>query len=185
MLDNLLLAFWFLLPAGLANMAPVFAAHLPVLKHLEAPMDGGRKFRGKPVLGPNKTWRGLISGMVIATLILYLQQLAAANYQWAQAFTVEVDYSLLPTLILGPLFGLGALGGDAIESFFKRQAGRRSGDSWLPYDQIDYVLGGILVSLPFVQLEIMLYLLMILLYCGLHIAVSYVGWLVGLKAKPI
>lgn len=181
----ILFAFWFLLPAGVANMVPVLTSPLPVLRDWKTPIDGGRTFRGKPLLGPNKTWRGLISGLLAATLVLWLQQLAVAHWGWAAYITQGVDFVALPTLFLGPLFGLGALGGDAIESFFKRQRGFKSGDSWLPFDQIDYVIGAVLVSLPFVRLPALEYAVIFIVWFVMHLATSYLGWLVGLKPKPI
>ena len=47
MLEDILLAFWFLLPAALANAAPVFSAKIPALKKLYAPIDGGLTWRGQ------------------------------------------------------------------------------------------------------------------------------------------
>ena len=40
----------------------------------------------------------------------------------------------------------GALGGDVIESFFKRRAGRNRGEDWIPFDQIDFILGVLFFS---------------------------------------
>ena len=35
----------------------------------------------------------------------------------------------------------GALLGDIIESFFKRRIGKKRGEDWIPFDQIDFILG--------------------------------------------
>src|SRR4051794_37558808 len=121
MLKEIFFALWFFAPAGAANVMPILVAPIPWLKRFNAPMDFGLAFRGKRVLGSHKTWRGLISGVLAALLALWLQQLMVAHIGWLHEWTRQVDYASLPTLILGPLFGLGALGGDAIESFFKRQ----------------------------------------------------------------
>lgn len=185
MLQDIAFAFWFLLPAAVANMVPVFSAALPGLKNWTAPIDGGRTFRGHALLGPHKTWRGLLSGMVAATFVLWVQQLAYTHSEWAQFAAGSVDYALLPTLILGPLFAIGALGGDAVESFFKRQRGIKSGGAWIPFDQIDYILGAIVVSLFVVIASPSEYLWMILVWFVMHLLVSYIGWLLGLKKDPI
>jgi len=185
MLEILSLSLWFLLPAAIANATPIFAARIPFLSAWSTPIDGGRQWRGKRLLGDNKTWRGLISGMAVATLVLYLQQLAVANLSWAEAAAGPVDYANLPVLLLGPLFGLGALGGDAIESFFKRRLGIKPGRSWIPFDQIDYILGGIVVSLPFVVLPFEAYLAMLIVWFVAHLIASFTGWLLGLKERPI
>lgn len=186
MLHDILFALWFLLPAALANSAPIFAQKLPGIRNLSAPIDGGRTFRGVELLGKHKTWRGIVSGVIVSTLILWLQQLAVAHFSWAYSLTSpEVNYAALPILLLGPLFGLGALGGDAVKSFFKRQRRIPSGRSWLPWDQLDYIIGGILVSLPFVVLRPILYVWIIILWFGMHLLASYVGYKTGFKDSPI
>lgn len=185
MLKDVLFALWFFLPAGMANVTPILVAPLPGLRRLNAPMDFGLTFRGKRILGSHKTWRGLISGVTLAVLTLWLQQLAAAHFGWAHTLSNSVDYASLPTILLGVLFGLGALGGDAIESFFKRQCDVAPGHGWFPFDQLDYIIGASLTTMPFVALSLSQYALLILLWLIVHLISSYVGWLLHLKERPI
>ena len=185
MLHDIAQAVWFFLPAALANASPIGVAALPGLRRLNAPMDFGKQFRGKPILGHHKTWRGIVTGMVTATLVLWLQQSAVRHYGWAQQVSTGIPYDTLPTLLLGPAMGLGALLGDAVKSFFKRQHGTPSGDTWIPFDQLDYVLGGTLASLPFVRLSLVVYLWLFVVWFASHFLASWLGWKVGLKARPI
>ena len=185
MLHDILFALWFFLPAGVANMTPIFAAHIPLIKKLDYPMDFGKTFRGQRVFGSHKTWRGLLTGMIAATLVLWLQQWLAGSFGWAEWLARDVDYASLPILVLGPLFGLGALLGDAIESFFKRQKGVKPGDGWFPWDQTDYIIGGAIATMPFVQLSIAQYGWLLVLWLATHLVASYIGYLLGLKDKPI
>jgi CDP-2,3-bis-(O-geranylgeranyl)-sn-glycerol synthase len=37
--------------------------------------------------------------------------------------------------------------GDIVESFFKRRIGLSRGEKWLGFDQIDFIIGGLLLSL--------------------------------------
>lgn len=185
MLHDIAFALWFFLPAGVANMTPIFAAHIPLIKKLDFPMDFGRTFRGHRVFGTHKTWRGLITGMIAATLVLWLQQWLAGSFGWADWVAQDVDYTSLPILILGPLFGFGALFGDAIESFFKRQRGIKPGDGWFPWDQTDYIIGGAIATMPFVQLSLTQYGWLLIIWLATHLIASYVGYLIGLKDKPI
>jgi CDP-2,3-bis-(O-geranylgeranyl)-sn-glycerol synthase len=185
MLKDLFFALWFFLPAALANMIPILVAPLPFIRRFDAPIDGGRMYRGKRILGSHKTWRGIIAGILCATLILWLEQLAAAHIHWVHTATSQVDYSTLPTLILGPLFGIGALGGDAIKSFFKRQVGVAPGRSWFPFDQTDYIIGGSLAAAPFIRLTLVEYAMLLILWLAVHLGSSYVGYLMGLKERPI
>lgn len=185
MIKDIFFALWFFLPAAIANVVPILVAPVPFLKRFTAPMDGGLMYRGKRLFGSHKTWRGLIAGVIFATLTLWLQQLAIDHLAWVHDWTKQVDYTHLPTLVLGPLFGLGALGGDAIESFFKRQRGVAPGHGWFPFDQIDYIIGGALVSIPFAQLTILQYVWLIVLWLIVHVVSSYIGYLLKLKERPI
>lgn len=185
MIQDILFAVWFLLPAAVANAVPVFAAAIPFLKKYNAPIDGGKTWRGHELLGPHKTWRGIIAGIIVATLILWLQVTLTEHFEWARYIANGVDYHTLPIIILGPLFAIGALGGDAIESFFKRQRNIKSGGSWVPFDQLDYIIGSVLVSLFFVILSPLQYLWIFIIWFLMHIIASYIGYRLGLKDDPI
>ena len=185
MLQDLLFAIWFLLPSAIANATPIFAAAIPGLKKFDAPIDGGKTWHGHALLGPHKTWRGIIAGIITATLVLWAQVVLANNYSWASYLAGGVDYNTLPILILGPLFAIGALGGDAVESFFKRQKNIKSGGAWIPFDQLDYIIGSVLVSLFFVILTPVQYMFIFIVWFVMHIIASFIGYKLGLKKDPI
>lgn len=182
---QLLFALWFFLPAGLANAAPVFAARLPGLRHLNAPLDFGKSFRGKRILGKNKTWRGLLMGMLVATVVVWFQHWLAKYTPTASYISTEVNYYFTDILWLGPLMGFGALIGDAVESFFKRLIGAEPGSSWFPFDQIDYILGGLLASVIIVRLSISAYAWVLGTWFFVHIVIVYIGYRLGIRDKPI
>jgi CDP-2,3-bis-(O-geranylgeranyl)-sn-glycerol synthase len=184
MYKEIIFALWFFLPAGIANASPIFAAKVSTDKWA-APIDCGRTFRDKRILGDHKTWRGLIVGIVMATLVLWLQQILVRHFGWAQSITSKVDYKTIPVLLLGPAFGVGALGGDAIESFFKRQLNRPPGSGWFPFDQTDYIIGGSIAASPFVRLSVEQFVILLLIWLILHIVASYIGFILGLKERPI
>jgi CDP-diglyceride synthetase len=185
MFKDLFFALWFFLPAAIANVTPIFVAKAPWFRKFNAPIDCGLTFRRKRLLGSHKTWRGLVTGVIMATVTLGLQQLGVMHISWLHSVTSQVDYTMLPTLALGPLFALGALGGDAIESFFKRQRGVAPGHGWFPFDQIDYIIGGAIATMPFVTLSILQYIWLISLWLVIHLISCYIGWLLGLKERPI
>lgn len=187
LLHDVLLVLWVFIPAGVANMVPIFAAHIPSLKNFTAPIDGGKTFRGKRIFGPHKTWRGLLTGIVAAILMLGLQQLLVAYvppFRWI-ADGMDYSYAALPTVLVGSLFAIGALGGDALKSFFKRQVGVAPGKSWFPFDQLDYIVGGAVAVLPFIQLSVFQYVLLVLFWLGIHVLSTWLGWLMHLKDSPI
>ncbi|HEY8999609.1 MAG TPA: CDP-archaeol synthase [Candidatus Saccharimonadales bacterium] len=184
-MHNVLLALWFFAPAGVANMMPVFVAKMPVLKNWNAPMDGGKSYRGIRIFGSHKTWRGFIAGIIFATITLGIQQVLVIHQPWAANFTKSISYRTLPTLVVGPLFGIGALGADAIESFFKRQRRIPPGHGWFPFDQSDYVVGGALATAPYVRLSIMEYVWLLVLWLAASLLASYIGFKLGFKERPI
>src|ERR1700739_3392699 len=100
MLKDLFFTLWFFLPAGAANVTPIFMAQVRQLKQFDAPMDLGKTFRGKRIFGSHKTWRGLIAGIIFGTLTLELQQLLVQHLGWLQLWTSRVAYAELPTLLL-------------------------------------------------------------------------------------
>jgi len=185
LLREIFFALWFFLPAGIANVTPIFVAQISWLKRFDTPIDFGKAYRGKRIFGAHKTWRGLITGILFGTLTLALQQLAIQHSGWLQSWTHQIDYTQLPTLILGPLFAIGALGGDAIESFFKRQRGIAPGHGWFPFDQTDYIIGGAIATMPFVQLSLLQYVWLVVLWLIVHIISTVVGYLMGVKERPI
>ena len=184
MLQDIFFAVWFLLPAALANASPIIAAKIPALKKYDAPMDGGRTYRGNRIFGSHKTWRGMITGIIVATIVLWIQQILAGQVGWIDELTGGV-YAAFPVLLMGPAFAIGALGGDAIESFFKRGRGIKSGRAWVPFDQLDYIIGSVLLSLFFIILTPIQYVLIFVIWFVAHFAASYVGYLLGLKKDPI
>lgn len=182
---DIFVAFWFFAPAGVANVVPILAARLPGLRAWTTPLDFGHSWRGARVLGDHKTWRGLVTGIVAATIIVWLQQFLVGQSDWLERQLAQIDYANLPTLLAGLLFGLGALGGDAIESFFKRRQRIAAGHSWFPFDQLDYIIGGALALLPLVRLELVQYLWLAILWLLIHLVASYIGYKAHLKDRPI
>ncbi len=178
LITNLMFAFWIFLPAGVANMSPVIAGYLPGLKRWNTPIDLGKEYKGHRLLGDNKRWRGLVFGTAMGALTAIVEFLIISRY------LVNFRTAVL-VAVAGALMGFGALFGDALESFFKRRLGVKPGNRWFPFDQIDYIIGGLLFSYPIIGWPVVLAGTILLLYFGLHILVSYTAYLIGLKEKPI
>jgi len=153
MLAVLLESIWLILPASVANTMPVIAAHLSWLPSLNRPLDGGKTWRGNRLLGNNKTIRGVVIGVIFGSITGYFQYLLYA-FSWVQDISLISYEAPLTALLFGALLGLGALAGDAIESFVKRLRKFPPGAPWPPWDQIDSAIGALLVSVPIVPLTI-------------------------------
>ncbi len=169
---------WLGLPAGIANIAPPIATRL--FPRLSYPADLYKTFRGKRVFGESKTIRGLIAGIIAGELIFLLQQMLSTHTVGLNL----VPYAQLPWYF-GFLFGMGALGGDLIKSFFKRQVGIAPSKTWIPFDQVDWIVGTLVLLLLFVHIPLEVIILGIVVGILLHILVKFAGFLLGIDKKPI
>lgn len=184
MIKEILFALWFFLPAGLANAAPVFANKIPLLNRWQTPMDFGLSFRQRRILGDNKTWRGLFSGIVVGSLVAILQRYGYNHLEFVQDLTY-LNYSAIHVGLLGAMLGGGALIGDAVESFFKRQLNVPSGHTWFPFDQTDYIIGGLLVSSLVINMPHYRYWVVLLVWFVMHLLAGPIGYALHLKKRPI
>lgn len=155
---------WIMIPAGVANMVPPIAAK--VWPKWETPVDGGKMLWGRRVLGDHKTIRGLVTGVVTAEIIFLLLRPALPWY-------------------LGLVLGVGALGGDMLKSFFKRQLGVASGLSWFPWDQIDWIVGTLVVAKLWGLLGTGEVVILIIAGIGLHLLFKVLGFLLRLNQTMI
>jgi CDP-2,3-bis-(O-geranylgeranyl)-sn-glycerol synthase len=184
MINEIIFVWWFFSPAGVSNVGAFLAGKIPMLKKYSYPADFGIKFRGKRLLGSNKTLRGFIFGILASIVIVYLQIFLYENFQSVREM-IRLDYSSINPVLFGALSGFGALFGDSIKSFFKRQVGVPPGHSWVPFDQIDYILGGMLFTSFYIQLTTSEYLLLFVMFFILHPLTTLLGYLLKLKKSPL
>ena len=182
--------FWFFAPAYLANAMASIVGKLLTDKGWNAPIDFGRKWKdGKPLLGPGKTWGGLLGGAlfggITGTLEYFIVPFIDTSLipYWADSlFLVNTPIMLIWR---GFILGFGALVGDAVKSFFKRRAGKKRGEFWFPCDQIDFVVGAIVFAIPFlwpVPIETLLVLMaFILISIPIHIAGNSIAYKLKIK----
>jgi CDP-archaeol synthase len=115
---------------------------------LAFPIDGGRTFRGKPLFGNNKTYRGLVAvsiGTAVGFGILaYILQNMLASRR-SELF----DYSGSKAILVGLAVGAAAMLSELPNSFIKRQLGIAPGAAgknvagfiFYILDQIDLLVG--------------------------------------------
>lgn len=186
MLEDIALTLWLFLPAGVANMAPVFAAHWGIWSRLDRSIDAGKTWRGRRLFGDHKTIRGFVAGWLSAIIFVFIQIWLYQHWSDLRSLSLTVlNYDHLNPLAWGSALALGALSGDAIKSFFKRQLDFAPGRSWVPFDQIDYVAGTLLSSLLVLRLPLRFYVIAVLLGLALHPLGTFIGWLLKLKDEPI
>lgn len=183
-MNIILSVLWFFLPAGLGNLAPIFAKNIPALRKYTYPMDFYKKFRGKRIFGDHKTIRGLLAGITVGIITVYLQILFYNHFQFFRDVSL-INYNEINPWFLGFLAAFGALAGDAVKSFFKRQLNIPSGKSWFPFDQIDYILGGIFFTSLYIRFDLVTYVILFVVWFIMHPLSTSIGWLLRLKDDPI
>jgi CDP-2,3-bis-(O-geranylgeranyl)-sn-glycerol synthase len=177
-LGTLVAAFWAMLPAYLPNNAAVLFGGGP-------PIDGGREWDGRRLLGDGKTWRGTAAGVLAGTLAaLGLNRVAGA---------VEGRTTLsLPRFPLraGVALAAGAMLGDVVASFLKRRSGRDRGAMAPGLDQLDFVAGALACARlvapdwfrrTFTRPAVAVVLVLTPL---LHVGTNGLAYLLGLKDEP-
>lgn len=179
-IDTFMQMLFLLAPAGIANTAPVWGAKIPLLKNWNTPLDLGIKYKGKRLLGDNKTYRGILmgfaSGAATGTVLAYISSQSTYVSGRIDIFSSEINL-----ILLGGLLGLFALLGDAAKSFFKRKAGIKPGRAWPILDQIDYILGAYIVIGLIFNLTPTHYIVGLITYALIHPLISYAAYLLKLK----
>jgi CDP-2,3-bis-(O-geranylgeranyl)-sn-glycerol synthase len=154
-------ALKFIFPAYCANGAPVLAGGGP-------PLDFGKKFfDGKPILGKNKTFRGFFFGLAIGVMVGLIE-------------TMLFDYPLLFS-VLSPL---GALMGDLAGAFLKRRLNIAPGGLLPVIDQVDFVVGALLFSLPLSMISWELAVAVLVITPPIHLFTNFLAYKLKLKNNP-
>lgn len=175
----------------LAGCAQVAWLASPWSRRFLIPLDGGRTFRGRRILGANKTVRGLMV-MVPATALAFVVVARVAGGGNPQAAGLW-PLSLGGYAWLGALAGLGFMLGELPNSFIKRQldvepgaiSPRRAAAAWqLIADRLDSGLGMLIalslgVSVPWRTSALVLFV-----GWTLHWSFSVVLFRLRLKPRP-
>lgn len=189
MLKLIFASFWYLLPAALGNHNASCGNRLPlpeavknILAKLAVPVDSGKTLNGREIFGKNKTWRGLVVGIITGITVAGVQAILFFNVDFFKNNTV-IDYSRVNFVLIGALMGGGALVGDLIESFIKRRLDKPSGKPWFPWDQADWIIGAILLSSIIFVPPMQVAGITLLLYIGVHLCSDRIVCMMGIKKR--
>lgn len=173
-------ALFFIIPTyvanGMANVVKIF----PLLKKWNTPIDFGKSYKGKRLLGDGKTFRGFAGGVFFAVFSAYLQYLFAKNHEF-KYITFFNDLNLAKTLVLGGLLGFGALFGDVVKSFVKRRIGIKRGRPWPPFDQLDFIVGGFLFAAIITFPGWNIFLILVIVTPAVHLISNIIAYLLKIK----
>jgi len=178
---TVVVAFWTMLPAYVPNNAAVLGGG-------GRPIDGGRTWRdGTRLLGDGKTWRGTAVGVLAGALLAGALDLLAPSVGSALGLGVALTrFPLVPALALP----CGAMLGDVVASFLKRRTGRERGAPFPLVDQLDFVVGALVLAGVFspgwagATFTLPVLVVVFVLTPVLHVGTNVGAYLAGLKDEP-
>jgi CDP-2,3-bis-(O-geranylgeranyl)-sn-glycerol synthase len=171
-------ALWAMLPAYVPNNAAVLFGG-------GRPIDGGRTMGGRRLLGDGKSWRGTAAGWLAGVGVALL--LGVLRAPVSDALGVGLPDIPLAAAVALPL---GAMLGDIGASFLKRRTGRERGAPFPGLDQLDFVVGALLlgvVAAPawFLDTFTLPVLAVVLVATPvLHVITNAIAYVLGLKSEP-
>lgn len=169
-LKEIALIAYLLLPGILANMSPVFFSKV---NFLNKPVDFGKKIKGKRIFGDNKTYRGFFFGAIIAIIVAFIQIWIPINTPY--------QITLQNFWYVGFLLGFGALFGDLVESFIKRRMGLAPGKPWIPFDEIDHIIGALIAISLIFSMPLLSVIWVIVLTTPIHITINVIAYFLKLR----
>ena len=174
-------------PLLLAAIAQGLCIKYDWLSRLRQPLDFGRSYKGKRIFGDHKTWRGFTINVVFCCLGTFIQA-------WLQVMAYLPPWLFLldyrnNALLTGILLGLGMTVGELPNSFLKRRFEIPPGESregvlgiaFFIYDQVDLTIGIWVFLFFLIRPSLWLVLWSLLLTLALHLSVSSVGYLLGMR----
>lgn len=169
MIDSIILALIFILPAYFANAAPV----LFQTGKSKTPMDYGIKFYdSRRILGKGKTWTGFFVGIATGTV--------AGILTWILGL-IRVYPNIETHVFVSFLLATGTMVGDAVGSFIKRRMNIKSGSNLPLLDQLGFLVFALLFAYPYLPKEFNLTVIVVLMI--ITYIVHYVSNIIAYKLK--
>lgn len=142
----------------------------------KTPIDGGKHFYdGKPILGKGKTWKGSLMGILTGTFA----GLLIWHFFPTPASLLTPHYAAYSFVL-----ALGAILGDMAGSFIKRRMAIERGKQAPLLDQLDFVIGGLVLGLIYFQPDIIQVLVLALITPLIHSLANRVAFMLKLKNVP-
>lgn len=178
LVETVAVAIWTMLPAYVPNNAAVLLGG-------GRPIDAGRTLDDARVLGDGKTWRGAVAGTLAGMALAVLLNAVAPTVGTATGLALP---TFPPAAVLA--LPLGAILGDMLASFLKRRTGRSRGAAFPGLDQLDFLLGALvltaLAATAWFTATFTLGVLATILALTplLHVTANVVAYRAGLKSEP-
>jgi hypothetical protein len=157
---------------------------LPMAK----PIDAGRTFRGRPLFGKNKTFRGVLA-VGAGTAIGFLLRAFIGGTAILEPEAPWLSQPSIGTALFGFLVGAAAMLSELPNSFVKRQLGIRPGEQgwrvlgvvFYIVDQIDLLVGVCLVLSLAVTLSPLFVLWSAVILFVAHQVLTVAGFALGMR----
>jgi CDP-2,3-bis-(O-geranylgeranyl)-sn-glycerol synthase len=154
-------ALYIIVPIYCTNGAPVLFGGGP-------PVDLGKSLSdGERIFGGHKTIRGFASGLVVGGIVGVFEK-------------AYISSSLLPAALLA---SLGALLGDLGGAFIKRRLKIPPGRSLPGIDQLDFVIGAVLLASTVLQFSLGSLLILFMVTPPIHFLANVSAYALGLKSN--
>ena len=160
----LVAALTFIFPAYCANATPVLAGG-------GTKMDFDRNFvDGKRIFGNNKTFRGFFFGWGVGIFVGLVEGMVFGFQDYPVLFALLVPF--------------GALLGDLTGAFIKRRIGIAPGGLLPIVDQVDFVVGAVLFSLPLALIGWEVAVTVLIITPHIHLFTNFLAYKLDLKKNP-
>jgi CDP-2,3-bis-(O-geranylgeranyl)-sn-glycerol synthase len=134
-------------------------------------MDFGRNFvDGKRIFGDNKTFRGFFFGWGVGFGVGLVEGLVFGFQNYPVLFALLIPF--------------GALLGDLTGAFIKRRIGIKPGGLLPIVDQIDFVVGAVVFSIPLALISWEVAATVLLITPPIHLFTNFLAYKIKLKKNP-
>lgn len=134
-------------------------------------MDFGRNFvDGKRIFGDNKTFRGFFFGWGVGFGVGLVEGLVFGFQNYPVLFALLIPF--------------GALLGDLTGAFIKRRIGIKPGGLLPIVDQIDFVVGAVVFSIPLALISWEVVATVLLITPPIHLFTNFLAYKIKLKKNP-
>ena len=188
--DPIVCSTFALLALALAGVAQTIWLKSPVSDRFAIAIDGGRTWRGRRLLGDNKTWRGFVLMVPAVGLSFVLTRSMLVPFQSGPDPLWPI--STMAYFFLGAWAGLGFMLGELPNSFVKRrfdiEPGAPAARPWsrrlcFAVDQLDSIIGGLVAIAVVVPVPVWTWVHLIVVGAIVHWGFNVVFVLIGLKTK--
>lgn len=179
----------FSIPVSFAGIAHMFIVKKNLLPHLLYPLDHYRTINHKRIFGDSKTYRGLLSMVILSIAGVFIVNFFDKNFEAFRRFNIiDMSKSAWWKVLLGATFGVAYIIGELPNSFIKRQRkiaeGKSGGIIHTIIDQVDSPIACLLFTKPLIGFSWQFFFAGCVFYLVLHMFFNVLLFAFGLRKNP-